>query len=300
MSGQVVQQIPDGPDADYLTVSTSPSAAIRFWWLGQAGFAFEHDGRRILIDPYLSDSLATKYAGTIFPHIRLHPAPVDPEDVKGILAVLHTHAHTDHLDPETIRALQTKNRPVFLAPRARSSVALERNIPAELLQPVTAGDAVELAKGITVTAIPAAHESLETDGNGDCVFLGYIIDFDGVRIYHSGDCVPFEGQAELLRSNRVDVALLPINGRDSHRLQNGVPGNFTVDEVLDLCAAAAIPAVVGHHFGLFDFNTVDPEAAARAFKHSASEVQWTLPELGKPYIITRAGTPSQDESRQTA
>jgi L-ascorbate metabolism protein UlaG (beta-lactamase superfamily) len=265
--------------------------------LGQAGFALEHEGRRILIDPYLSDSLATKYAGTVFPHVRLHPVPVDPEQIVGIQAVLHSHVHTDHLDPETVRALQTRNRPFFLAPRA-----MDRHIPADLLISVTAGSSVELAGDISVTVIPAAHEDLETDVNGDSVFLGYIIDVAGVTIYHSGDCVPFEGQAELLRNMRVDLALLPINGRDSHRLQNGVPGNFTVTEALELCAAADIPAVVGHHFGLFDFNTVDPGDAAREFTRLAGDVQWTLPSLGQAYRITpaRIANVPQNERRQTA
>jgi len=298
----MVRLIPDGPGADYLTAAAAPSGDVRFWWLGQAGFALEHDGRRILIDPYLSDSLATKYAGTVFPHTRLHPVPVDPEQMVGIQAVLHSHAHTDHLDPETVRALQTRNRPFFLAPRARTQVAMDRHIPVELLIPVTAGSSVELASDISVTVVPAAHEDLETDINGDSVFLGYIIDIAGVKIYHSGDCVPYQGQAELLRNMRVDLALLPINGRDSHRLQNGVPGNFTVNEALELCAAADIPAVVGHHFGLFDFNTVDPGEAAQEFTHLAGDVQWTLPSLGQAYHITPARTANvpQNERRQPA
>ena len=72
--------------------------------------------------------------------------------------------------------------------------------------------------GTAVTAVPAAHETLETDEHGDSVFLGYVIDIAGFRIYHSGDCVPYEGQSQLLREHSVDLALLPINGRDSHRL----------------------------------------------------------------------------------
>ncbi|WP_258060931.1 MBL fold metallo-hydrolase [Arthrobacter sp. 4R501] len=298
----VVRPIPNAPGADYLTIAARPSDDVRFWWLGQAGFALEHNGRRVLIDPYLSDSLATKYAGTIFPHTRLHPVPVDPERIQGVKAVLHSHAHTDHLDPDTVRALRTLNRPLFLAPRARTQLALDRNIPPELLLPVTSGSSVELASDINVIVVPAAHEDLETDSNGDSIFLGYIIDIAGVRIYHSGDCVPYEGQAELLRENRVDVALLPINGRDGHRLQNGVPGNFTVREALELCAAANIPAVVGHHFGLFDFNTISRDEATQEFTRLSGDVQWTLPSLGQAYQITPGTTATfpYNEGRKTA
>lgn len=287
MNGRlIIHPRSDGPDLGYLTQPATSSRDIRFWWLGQAGFALEHAGRRILLDPYLSDSLATKYAGTIFPHTRLHPVPVDPSQIQGVSAVLHSHAHTDHLDPATVKALLTRNSPRFIAPRARSRIALDRNVPASSFTPVTTGDRVEIATGITVTAVPAAHETLETDEHGDSVFLGFIIDIAGVRIYHSGDCVPYEGQAQLLREHGVDVALLPINGRDSHRLTNGVPGNFTVAEAISLCSAARIPAMVGHHFGLFDFNTINPDDAVAEFTRIAGDLQWTVPTVGRAYSIT--------------
>lgn len=278
----------DGPGLDYLTAEAEASQDTTIWWLGQAGFAIEHAGHRVLIDPYLSDTLAAKYAGKTFPHTRLQPIPVDPMQLRGIDAVLHSHAHTDHLDPATIAGVLSKNSPVFLAPRAKREVALARNIPSELLNAVTAGDSVHVAPGISVTVVAAAHEQLEFNGQGDSVFLGYILDVAGLRIYHSGDCVPFEGQAELLRDYSVDLALLPINGRDNYRLKNGVPGNFTVAEVISLCVEANIPAVVGHHFGLFDFNTIDPDEAANEFEARAGKLQWTIPRLGQPYSVVPA------------
>ena len=284
----VVTPTCDGPGLDYLTAEAKTSQETTIWWLGQAGFAIEHAGHRVLIDPYLSDTLAAKYAGKTFPHTRLQPIPVDAKQLRGIDAVLHSHAHTDHLDPATITGILTNNSPTFLAPRARLEIALTRNIPSESLNPVTAGDCVQIAPGISVTVVPAAHEQLEFNDQGDSVFLGYILDVAGLRIYHSGDCVPFEGQGKLLRDHCIDLALLPINGRDSYRLKNGVPGNFTVAEAISLCIEANIPAVVGHHFGLFDFNTVDPKVAANEFEARAGKLQWTIPRLGQPYSVVPA------------
>ncbi|UOD80800.1 MBL fold metallo-hydrolase [Paenarthrobacter ureafaciens] len=293
MSAAVTLRAGGGPDVGHLTRAADNDGGLRFWWLGQAGFAFEHAGRRVLVDPYLSDSLARKYAGKVFPHVRLHPVPVDPAAVLGVEAVLHSHAHTDHLDPDTVEGLLQNNSPLFVAPRARRDVAIQRNIPADRLRAVTAGDRVELGVGMSVTAVPAAHEDLEFDANGDSVFLGYILDIAGIRIYHSGDCVPYGGQVELLRNHHVDLALLPINGRDSRRLQNGVPGNMTVREAAALCQEAAIPAVVGHHFGLFDFNTVPREDAARELGEVAGDLQWTLPEVGRCYSVEPAREPAE-------
>ncbi|HWP68417.1 MAG TPA: hypothetical protein VN437_03870, partial [Rectinemataceae bacterium] len=45
-----------------------PDVRLRLRWLGQAGFLMETGGIRILVDPYLSDSLAEKYRGKQYPH----------------------------------------------------------------------------------------------------------------------------------------------------------------------------------------------------------------------------------------
>jgi len=243
-----------------------------------------HPGGTLLVDPYLSDSLATKYAGTRYPHRRLHEVPVHPERLHDVDLVLHTHAHTDHLDPLTVAALLKNNRPRFVAPRARREVALSRGIPPDLLLSVTAGDAFVLA-GTAVDVVPAAHEELTVDDAGDHVFLGYVFEVAGVRFYHSGDCAPYAGQAELLASLDIDVALLPVNGRDPERLANGVPGNFTLEEAVRLCHEADIPELVCHHIGLFDFNTVPPVVLREELGATAGQLAWTIPAVGAGFEV---------------
>ena len=267
------------------TTGAQSSGVVHIWWLGQAGFLVEHPGGRLIVDPYLSDSLATKYAGQRYPHRRLPAAPVLPQRLHDVDLALHTHAHTDHLDPLTVAGLLTHNQPRFVAPRARREIALSRGIPAHLLVEVTAGDVLAL-EGARVEVVPAAHEVITVDDAGDHVFVGYVIDVGGVRVYHSGDCVPFAGQAELLAGLDVDVALLPVNGRDPERLANGVPGNFTVDEAVALCRAAGIPALVCHHFGLFDFNTVDPDELVTRLGEIGDGLSWTVPAVGAAFELS--------------
>ncbi|GHJ35533.1 MBL fold metallo-hydrolase [Streptomyces sp. TS71-3] len=266
---------------------------LTLWWLGQAGFALRHRERLVLVDPYLSDTLARKYRGTLFPPTRMHPAPVRPEDIRGVGTVLCTHGHTDHMDPGTIRELLPHNDPRFVVPRAERARALERGVPPGRLTGTTAGERITL-DGITVEPVPAAHEDLEQDGNGDHRFLGYVLGIGGARIYHSGDCVPYQGQAELLRDLRVDLALLPVNGRDAHRTGNGVPGNFTVREAAELCERASIPHLLCHHFGLFDFNTVDPARIREELRGSATSVSWTVPSVGQAYVLTPGEAATQE------
>jgi L-ascorbate metabolism protein UlaG (beta-lactamase superfamily) len=58
---------------------------------------------------------------------------------------------------------------------------------------------------------------------------------------------------EHLGGERLDVMLLPINGRDPAR---GVPGNMTAAEAIDLAKEARPRFVVPHHYDMFTFNTV--------------------------------------------
>ena len=102
----------------------------------------------------------------------------------------------------------------------------------------------------------AAHEDIETDADGHHRFLGLAITLGGATILHTGDTVPFAGQADEVRALAPDVILAPVNGRDAKRRDAGVPGNMTATEALDLAEAAGVADVVAHHFGMFAFNTV--------------------------------------------
>ena len=80
----------DGSLARHYADVSLPADAVGIWWLGQAGFALRYGQFSLLIDPYLSDSLARKYAGTELPHTRMMSAPISPAEFDGIDAVLTT------------------------------------------------------------------------------------------------------------------------------------------------------------------------------------------------------------------
>ncbi|PZO81267.1 MAG: MBL fold metallo-hydrolase [Mesorhizobium amorphae] len=253
-----------------------PGRAVRLFWLGQAGFVIEGQGRRFVIDPYLSDSLAEKYRGKRFAHARMMPPPVEPGGIAHVDAVLATHAHSDHLDPGTLPALLAANpQAVLVAPKSARAAALERGgIGAGRLVGIEAGEALDLC-GIRISAVRAAHETLERDEDGFHRFLGLALRFDDATIFHSGDTIPFAGQIDEVRALGADLALCPVNGRDRERAANGVPGNMDMEEALALCRAAGIPAMIAHHFDIFAFNTaprahVEGLASRSALPHAVA------------------------------
>ncbi|MBO9124022.1 MULTISPECIES: MBL fold metallo-hydrolase [unclassified Rhizobium] len=234
---------------------------VEVYWLGQAGFVIDIAGMRLVIDPYLSDSLAAKYRNTARPHVRMMPPPVLPDEVLHVDLVLCTHAHTDHMDPGTLPLLLSANpRARLIAPRAVAAQAMERSgAQGDRLILARASEPISPPLDIEIMPTRAAHETLETDTDGNHRFLGYAIRTEGTCIWHSGDCIPFDGLEDEVRRLRPDVALLPVNGRRAELSQNGVPGNFSLHEAIAVTRYVGATDLIAHHYGLFDFNTEQPE-----------------------------------------
>src|SRR5260370_3408103 len=151
-------------------------ANLHLWWLGQSGFLVQWQGRHLLLDPYLSDSLTLKYAATDKPHVRMTEQVIEPERLTFIDAVASTHNHTDHFDPDTLRALLAVNPNLTLiVPEANRSVSADRmNLPAKRFLGLDEAQTLAAA-GFEVTAIPSAHETIERHEWGSLRLVGYVV-----------------------------------------------------------------------------------------------------------------------------
>ena len=228
---------------------------FHLWWLGQSGFLLQWNGKRILIDPYLSDSLTKKYAATDKPHTRISELVVRPELLKNISIVTSSHNHTDHLDAETLLPVLKNNPGIkFIIPEANRDFVAER-VKCEKEFPVGLNDGKSVTlEGFTFHGIPAKHNEIERDENGNCRYMGYVIEFGNYKIYHSGDTLWFDEMVGLLKPFAVDVALLPINGNDPARK---VAGNLNCREAAELAKAINAQCVIPCHYDMFTFNTAD-------------------------------------------
>ena len=290
----------NGKNSDTIKLATIPwkikdlqalpldGGQVAIWWLGQAGFAVRTGLHTFLIDPYLSDSLARKYRGQKFAHRRMMPVPVDPAALKGIDWVFCTHRHTDHMDPDTLRPLARNPQCRFFVPCAVLDQAVAtQGLDAAKTACVNAGQPLNLDTGISLQPIPAAHEQITVNAKGEHHFLGYIVGIGDIRIYHSGDCAPYDGLAERLQKFKPDVALLPVNGRDDYRLSHHIPGNFHFEEAQQLCLDCDIPYLVVHHFGMFDFNTVDPLELRTKIDNICGPIRIILPDIDIAYCLEK-------------
>ena len=251
------------------------------WWLGQSGFLIQWNGKCVLFDPYLSDSLTKKYNSSNKPHTRMSELVIDPSLLDCIDVVTTSHNHTDHLDAETLLPLFKTNPAIsFLIPEANRSFVVQRvNCAPDFPTGLNDGEKVTI-KGFTFNGVPAAHNELERDDKGRCKFMGYVIQFGKFSVYHSGDTLWYTGIEEILAPFHVDVAFLPINGNDPTR---GVAGNLNASEAAALGKKISARYVIPHHYDMFTFNTADPgDFISQAVKICQDHVvlkhgqKWTL------------------------
>lgn len=249
---------------------------FHLWWLGQSGFLLQWKKKRVLIDPYLSDSLTKKYAATDKPHTRMSELVIRPDLLKSITVVTSSHNHTDHLDADTLIPVLKNNPGIkFIIPEANRSFVAER-LKCERDFPMGLNDSRQvIIDGFTFHGIPAKHNEIERDELGNCKYMGYVIEFGEHAIYHSGDTLWFDGMIDLLKPFTVDLALLPINGDKPERK---VAGNLSSSEAAALGKEIEARCVIPCHYDLFTFNTADVNEFAKEAK-----------KVNQPYKILKCG-----------
>lgn len=250
---------------DDIRTAPTTSQTFHIWWLGQSGFLIQFEGRHLLFDPYLSDSLTRKYAATDKPHVRMTELVVPPHRLDFIDVVTSSHNHTDHLDAETLVPLMAANPQLtVLIPAANQAFAADRlDVAQDRLMTIDAGESKQIGE-FELHAVPAAHETVEKDDLGRCRFIGLVAQFGGWTVYHSGDTMLFDGMEETLDQWKIDVAFLPINGRAPERR---VAGNLNGREAAKLAKDVGIKMVVPCHYDMFEFNTETPEEFLEICRH---------------------------------
>lgn len=209
---------------------------MKVTWLTQAGLYFENSRIKILVDPYLTNSVGEKNPK------KNRRIPVDESffDLKPDV-ILITHDHLDHLDPGTLQRFLTAERPV--------TVLAGENAYRKLLE--FGGDhnyvllsphSVWSEAGVTFYSTHAEHS--------DRTAVGFIIDDGEATFYVSGDTLynydVIDDVLDLVEDG-VDYAFLPING-----VGNNMNAKDAADFAYEIGAKSAIPI----HYGLFD--NIDP------------------------------------------
>jgi L-ascorbate 6-phosphate lactonase len=249
-----------------LAQAVVPARGVRLYWLGQASFAFRTaNGRRVFLDPYLSDACERLHGFK-----RLSLPAMRPHEVESDWVVL-THEHTDHLDPDALPEIARRNPACRFAAPAGCTAGLEQaGIPAErrvLLEPNRRHDLGDLV----VHTVPADHGDLSPTA------LTLLLEFGGVRVLASGDTSWRPVQFKPLYALKPDVVLPVING---------VFGNMNhIDAAMMVAEAKPRFAIPCHFWTLAEQGGGDPAGFIHACGKFCPQVNAKLLRPGEALTV---------------
>mgnify|MGYP000854157885 CR=1 FL=1 len=248
--------------------------AIAFWWLGQLSYIVKLGDTVLYFDPYLDPSPR-----------RNVPPLLKPEEITHADWVLCSHDHSDHIDPYAIQGIAAASPQArFVCSRVAQAHLLELGIATGHIVPLDEGMAHQWGE-LCITPIAAAHELLNRDPQLGHPYLGYLVTRGGATVYHAGDTCVYDGMLAKLLRWPVDLAFVPINGRDAERLARGCIGNMTYQEAVDLVGALRPRLAVPGHYDMFTGNMADPQLFADYMDVKYPGVRYWIGGYGERVIL---------------
>ena len=212
---------------------------LKITWLGQGGYMLDDGDLRLCIDPYLSDSVF-KASGKV----RLIDPPIKPNELECEVMVC-THNHLDHVDPDTISVMKSRDTALFLAP----CDCEEKMRSLGVINYEAFDDGCRKSVGnFALEAVFADHTSKSA--------IGVVVRHGGLTLLFTGDTFYNERLREYKKFN-VDLLFICINGR---------LGNMNVEEAVKLTCIIDPKVGVPTHYGMFESNTEDPKKYTDAIK----------------------------------
>lgn len=178
-------------------------------WLGHSTVLLNFYGVTILTDPVLFRRIGANTAlGTVGPK-RLVGAPLKPAQLPDIDLVVISHAHMDHLDPASLRALPGRPRAVT----ATATTDLLQGTRIRQAQALSWGEScrVHTAHGeVLVRAFEVRHWGARWRFDRYRGYNGYVLEREGKRVLFGGDTAMCNTFADLRKYGPYELAIMPI------------------------------------------------------------------------------------------
>lgn len=200
-------------------------------WLGQAGLFFDFDGVKVIVDPYLSDSVAA-----VNPANKRRVA-VDETFfcIKPDVLIL-THDHLDHTDPETLDIILNKWTGIC--------VLASQNAWKHVRAYGRDHNYVMFDRGTYWTQGEIYFQAVHAQHSDDAA-MGVLITYQNETYYVTGDTLYHDKVIEDVKKTgrSIEAVFLPVNG---------VGNNMNMADAARFAQAVCAKKVVPIHFGLFD------------------------------------------------
>jgi len=247
-------------------------------WIGHASFLLQLGGKSALIDPVLSSSLAW---------IKRNATPgLDWPALPPVDVVFITHDHRDHMDAPTLKKLGPG--PAYIVPKGLGkwfrNHGMQRVTEMEWWQQ-------EEIEGFQITFVPAEHWGRRglSDVNTSW-WGGYVIEHDGLRVYHSGDTAWFDGFQRIReRCGMIDVAMLPIGAYSPRWFMREM--HMNPEEAVNAFLSLQARHFVAMHWGTFKLSDEPLDEPPLLLRQAWERLnlpreELTIPAIGETLLLS--------------
>lgn len=189
-----------------ITDPVRDDARLAVLWVGHSTFLIQLDNKFILTDPVFTETIA-------FISKRLTEPGLDYKNLPEIDVVLISHLHADHLSIGSLDMIESKVKEL-LVPQEGLVYIPNFDFESNELKTWHAWE----KDGLKITAVPVLHNGMRYGIDAEWLdksFTGYIIQYDGITVYFSGDTGYEQGTTIFKETGKkfpnIDLALLPIS-----------------------------------------------------------------------------------------
>lgn len=239
---------------------------LGIYWISQAGFIFKTSaGKIVYIDPYLTD-----WVEKLVGFKRMMPSLISPEEVAADIVVC-THEHPDHMDTDALEVLVKNPGTHFAGPFECVKEFRRLGAQPDRCHLLAEGTEVTI-EGVELRGVFADHGELAPDA------LGVILEFGGIKVYHTGDTAYQIEKFKAAIDAHPDVLIPCING---------AYGNLDPEEAAQLTKAANPRVSIASHFWMFVEHGGDPGAFLENCARLAPGVQALVMKPGEKLLFRK-------------
>ncbi|MDR1185870.1 MAG: L-ascorbate 6-phosphate lactonase [Bifidobacteriaceae bacterium] len=274
------------------------------WWLGNTGLWVKSEGdANLVVDLWVGSGKRTRAnrqmvaghqmarmsgARALQPNLRLSPVVIDPFAIRTADAILATHAHTDHIDPNVAAAvlLNCAESTPFIGPRSAVDLWTAWGVPTERCRVVDPGDVItikdtdiQVMDSFDRTALLTLPPERTARGNPipDMADLAvnYLVKTPAGTVYHGGDSHYSNMYAKHGNDHEVDVAMGAFGENP-----RGITDKLTASDILRMAEALRAKVVIPFHHDIWTNFYANPEEIIMLWQMKKDILKYQF----KPYV----------------
>ncbi len=183
-----------------------PDTGLHAAWLGHSTVLLRVDGITILTDPVFSRRVGLNFGPVTIGLKRLVEPALQAPEIQTPDIVLLSHAHMDHFDLPSLRALESPRTRVVTASRTSDLIRIPRY---GAFHELAWGEEVRIGDAL-IRAFQVNHWGARMRSDTYRGFNGYVIETLRHRVIFAGDTAMSHTFAPLRTSRPVDLAIMPI------------------------------------------------------------------------------------------